>query len=173
MRKALLLVLVLVVGLIILSGCENATNPMEVESYHGSTELTTQSEDTTKTVTLEIVNSEAQGNLVFKFYHDGLALTVNSIKFDDIEAEIVNYNFIEPRSITHVVISPNSDIMSTESTNILIDTTVNFQYNVVLYSSDIYFGESNWPKAYWDLDPNTMLYGVPIYQGGKTLGGTN
>ncbi len=167
MRKVLLLTLVLISALFIFTGCDNAVNPMEV-SNQSSESMSKASEDGTFALNLEIVNENSNGNLVFKFYHEGLGFVVNSITINGIEAEVVNYNFIEPRAITHIVVNPLDALTLSEELNIEVDTRIN-GFSVILGSSATVGTDTT---TTWDINPNNFLYGVPIYQGGKTLGGT-
>ncbi len=107
MRRKLHLILALVLGLVIFSGCEMANNPMEVEqTYNGSKELTKNSTDQVYELSVEIINENSQGNLVFRFKHEGSPLKVNSIKINETTLGVVSYNCIEPRSITQVIVDP-------------------------------------------------------------------
>lgn len=109
MRRNLLLAMVLVLGLLVFNGCEMANNPMEVEStYNGSTELTKNSTTQTYSVSMEIMNENSNGNLVFKFYHENCSFVVQNIKMNNETLPIVNYNLIEPRSISHVVVDASN-----------------------------------------------------------------
>ncbi|MCK4668032.1 hypothetical protein KAU33_14855 [Candidatus Dependentiae bacterium] len=167
MRKVLLLTLVLISALFIFTGCDNAVNPMEV-SNQSSESMSKASEDGTFALNMEIVNENSNGNLVFKFYHDGLGFIVNSITINSIESEIVNYNFIEPRAISHIVVNPLDALTLSEELNIEVDTTIN-GFAVILAATATVDATTT---TTWDINPNNFLYGIPIYQSGKTLGGS-
>ena len=121
MRRTLLLTLTLVLGLVIFSGCEMANNPMEVETgQNGSIEMRTNSTVETVVLSIEIINENSNGNLVFRFSHENSSLLVNSIKINETELEIVNYNCVEPRSITQIVVD-TQEVVATSTMTMKID----------------------------------------------------
>ena len=122
MRRGLFLALILVLGLFIFSGCELAKNPMEVESTNtGSTELTKSSEDTSNQITIELVNSQSNGNLVFRFYYKGSELVINSIKINGIETKIIS-TFNHPTiNVIQVSVNPFDSIIQYERNNIIVN----------------------------------------------------
>ncbi len=161
MRKVLLLTVVLISALFIFTGCDNAVNPMEV-SNQSSESMSKASEDGTFALNLEIVNENSNGNLVFKFYHDGLGFIVNSISINGIESEVVNYNFIEPRAISHIVVNPLDALTLSEELNIKFDTIIN-GYSATLITEVTDFTDIIDPATQlsftWDINPNVLLDG--------------
>ena len=158
MRKFLLLTLVLISALFIFTGCDNAVSPMEV-SNQSSESMSQASEEDTSTLNMEIVNENSNGNLVFKFYHDGLGFIVNSIIINGIESEIVNYNFIEPRAISHIVVNPLDALTLSEELNIEVDTIINGFAVILGASATVDTGTT------WYINPNDFLYGCrPRYE---------
>ena len=142
MRRILILTLALTLGLFIFSGCEMADNPMEVESSNnGSTELTKNSIAQTYSVSMEIVNENSNGNLVFKFYHENFSFFVQNIKMNNETLPIVNYNLIEPRSISHVVVDASN---INEVTSIAYTCTIQNYILEVSYAFDTTSTEEVW-----------------------------
>ena len=105
MKRGLLLMLVLVLGLLIFNGCEMANNPMEVEdTYNGSTELSKSSE-TSLNISMELVNINSNGTWVVRFYHEGLEFKLVQFFINNVETPIISQLNHSQFDITQVIIS--------------------------------------------------------------------
>ncbi len=115
-------------------------NPMEnQEIYSGSTELSKNSE--TVNISVKLVNSLSNGNLVFEFYYEGFDLVVEEININDITASIINININPSGTMTRVVINPNHAYIPGEINHIdMVFTIVTSSCSTTLSSEG------------WDLD---------------------
>ena len=135
MRKALLLTLVLVASLLVFNGCGMVNNPMEVEDTNNSSiEMTKSSIDGTFTITMEVINENSNGNLVFRFEHPGVNLVITGMEFNDIAPNFVSYNCIEPRSVTQIIVDPSNVEPNETGSKFELSMIIN-GYQIVLIST--------------------------------------
>ena len=124
MRRELFLTLILVLGLLIFSGCEMADNPMEVEStFNSSTEMVKASEDTSNQITVKVINPNSNGNLILKFFHVGHMFELESMKIDNHNINIISSVSNPVFSTTLVVIEIPTDFES---------GVVTFEFNFII-----------------------------------------
>ena len=148
MRRGLFLTLILVLGLLIFSGCEMADNPMETNTTNSSTELGIRSTDSESlNLIMFVVNPKSQGNLNFRFiYYNTDYFKFNSVSVNREVLPIVKVISTPQLYATQVVVNQKSiDYQETNLIKFDFDLGI---YNVVLSCAMDFIGDT--AGSIWD-----------------------
>lgn len=112
MKRFLVLTSVLALALILFTGCANTNNPMEIsDSYSGSEQLSTNSIQSTPTLTVNFVNTPNPGKLVISFHHGDIFFQFNSLTINGTETIVTKQIINDKFGTTLLILDPNGAVI--------------------------------------------------------------